>query len=336
MSLPDDPRAVRTRADHQALDDAETTSAQPALQAIGRELWLSLHRLGFPGGHVLVQGDGADALLNRPDAHLPGVATICATVGHPGQDLLDPDTPFRGGLDAYDVAVTVMPHADVELATPSAIVTRTLLHATLAWATLRCVKPGGLAAIITNHLTLDAHTPRSRIELEAVADLIGAVRLPSGTLRPHLPGTDSVTDILLFTRRPDGQPSRSRDFADTVHVPLDGRRVRLNTYFDQRPEHILGATAAIHHPGRPPILTVTGLPGMLRSDLHEALGHITALAHRDGLTRPPAEHQPGMHVLAIHHEAKAPHNRRTTTSRAPTPPASLPRHLPETPGPYWN
>ncbi|ACZ29834.1 hypothetical protein Xcel_0796 [Xylanimonas cellulosilytica DSM 15894] len=317
MSLPDDASSLRARADHQAIDDAETISPHTAFAAIRPELWLALHRLGFAGGKVIVQGDGADALLNRPGADVPGTSSISATVGHPKQrHLVDPNETFRGGLDAYDAAVTVMPMADIELNTPAAIVQRTLIHAALTWATLRMVRPGGLAAVITNHMTLDGNTPRSREEIAVLGDLLGAVRLPSGALRPQMPGTDAVTDILLFSRRPQGQPSRSRDFIDTYAVPIQGRYIRLNTYFDTHPEHVLGLSGAIHRVAGGPILTVTGRPGRMASELHQTLGHIASTAQHDGLVQPPAETPPGMGVLAIHKESKVPHATAQLATRA--------------------
>jgi len=306
MTLDDDP-TIRLTADHQAIDDAETTSAASALVAMRAELWATIHHLGFDGGKVLVQGDGADALLGRPGHTIPGVSSISATVGHPDQRFTDLDT-FRGGWGAYDATVTVMPMADVELSTASAIVARAIVHASLAWASLRATKPGGLTAIITNHYTLDGNTPRMRVELETLADLIGAVRLPSGTLRPGIPGTDSVTDLLLFSRRADGQPSRSRDFIDTRHVQIDGKLLRVSAYFDQHPEHVLGQTGALHHPARPSVLAVTGRPNHMLAELHQTLGHIVETAHRDGITTPPPDYRSAMQLHAVHAEIKLPHS----------------------------
>ena len=67
--------------------------------------------------------------------------------------------------------------------------------------------------------------PAARREMSELADLVGAVRLPSGTHR-RVAGTDAITDLLIFRRRAP-EPSRLIDaWVRTQEVDLDGGRVR--------------------------------------------------------------------------------------------------------------
>ena len=66
---------------------------------------------------------------------------------------------------------------------------------------LNLVRPGGLVAVLTSRYTLDAHNPAPRREMAALADLVGAVRLPAGAFR-EIAGTDVVCDLLVLRRRP--------------------------------------------------------------------------------------------------------------------------------------
>ncbi len=317
MSPDDDAQFIRTCADRQAIADADATSAHRALRAVGRELWLGLHRLGFTGGRVLVQGDGAEALLNLGPPTEPGIATISATVGPPGHRPATRERSTSGGFGLYDAVISVLPHADVQLHTRHALGNRTSMHAELALLAIANARPGGLVAVLANHHTMDATSELPRLAIETLADLVGAVRLPSGALRPRMTGTDAVTDLLLFSRRAANQPSRSRDFLQSPDVPIDGDTVPVNTYFQRTPDHVLGSVGALHLPGQPPPLTVTGHPQYLAAELRAVLAEIADLAQQDGLIAPPPQVYDSMTVHAIHHRLKSPHARPAHETTSP-------------------
>ena len=79
---------------------------------------------------------------------------------------------------------------------------------------LHLVRPGGLVAVVTSRYTMDARNPAARREIAALADLVGAVRLPSGA-HQRAAGTKVVTDLLIFRRREPGRdPDAHRLGAD--------------------------------------------------------------------------------------------------------------------------
>jgi len=66
------------------------------------------------------------------------------------------------------------------------------------------LRPGGIALFVTSTGTMDKAGTTAREHIAGMADLIGAVRLPEGSMRASA-GTDVVIDLLVFQRRTDGQ-----------------------------------------------------------------------------------------------------------------------------------
>ena len=72
-----------------------------------------------------------------------------------------------------------------------------------------------------------------------MADLIGAVRLPSGAHR-RVAGTHAVTDLLVLRRRHEAEEAADDSWVRTELVDVDGHHLRLNSYLAQHPEMVLG------------------------------------------------------------------------------------------------
>ncbi|MEQ1698583.1 MAG: hypothetical protein ABMA25_00655 [Ilumatobacteraceae bacterium] len=103
---------------------------------------------------------------------------------------------------------------------------------------VRMLRPGGVAALLTSRFTLDSRNSRFRERLAQSADLIAAVRLPSGSHRQC--GTDAVTDLLIL-RKP--HPGETRPNADWIHTsPIHGiTGTQHNSYWESHPDHVLGS-----------------------------------------------------------------------------------------------
>ena len=72
------------------------------------------------------------------------------------------------------------------------------------------------------------------------ADLLGAVRLPSGAHR-RTAGTDAITDLLVLRRRDPGEPpDRDPSWVRVQRVDLPGGAEGINTYFVDHPGQVLG------------------------------------------------------------------------------------------------
>ena len=143
---------------------------------------------------------------------------------------------------------------------------------------LRLVQPGGLAAGVTSRYTMDARNPAARGEMASLADLVGAVRLPSGA-HQKAAGTGVVTDLLILRRREPGrQPGPGR-----VGAGPPGRAGRasgpVNEHFLACPGAVLGELGAAGGAYNAADLVVTATPGVrLDEALTAALDTVVASA----------------------------------------------------------
>ena len=90
-------------------------------------------------------------------------------------------------------------------------------------------------AFITSKGTLDKENSAVRKYLAQRADLIGAIRLPDNTFKRNA-GTEVTSDILFLQKR-DHITDLDQDW---VHLDTDENGIRMNRYFVQHPEMILG------------------------------------------------------------------------------------------------
>ena len=74
-----DPHALRLEADHTALEDHTTTSAQLAHRIIATHLWTMLRDLGFTEGRVLAVGDDAATFIGLPHTDGSSPASVSRT-----------------------------------------------------------------------------------------------------------------------------------------------------------------------------------------------------------------------------------------------------------------
>ena len=211
------------------------------------QMWSALGRLGFTGGEVLEPGAGAGTFIGlAPEqAHVTGVeldsttAAIAAAL-YPHATIRAEsfaDTRFPRGH--FDAAVGNVPFAKVALHDPTFNAGNHAIHNHFIIKSLELTRPGGMVAVLTSHFTLDSKNPAARREMNAMADLVGAVRLPSGAHRRSA-GTEAVTDLLIFRKRESNTGPESRVWETVAPRMIDGEKVSINNYFDARPAHILG------------------------------------------------------------------------------------------------
>lgn len=159
----------------------------------------------------------------------------------------------------YDLVIGNVPFAKVTPHDPRHNRGRHALHNYFLIKSLHLLRPGGLVVALTSRYTLDARNPASRREMAAVADLIGALRLPERAFAAPS-GTDVVVDLLILRRRLPGQEPSGPPWARTVPANIDpgeqtndpAEPLDVNEYFDAHPDHILGQlTAGRGHVPRP-------------------------------------------------------------------------------------
>ncbi|TYR35495.1 N-6 DNA methylase [Mesorhizobium microcysteis] len=229
---------------------------------IVRAIWAGLLRLGWRGGRVLEPGIGTGlfpALMPeelRPVAHVTGIELdpITARIARLLQprarvvngDFTRIDLPAR-----FDLAVGNPPFSDRAVRSDRAYRGRGLrLHDYFIVKALRALKPGGLAAFVTSAGTMDKADPTARQTIAQQADLVAALRLPEGSFRAEA-GTNVVADILFFQKRRPDEADGDMSWLETEDVrpaTEDEAPIRVNRWFAQHPDYVLGTHATTSGP----------------------------------------------------------------------------------------
>lgn len=100
-----------------------------------------------------------------------------------------------------------------------------------------------MIAFITSKGTLDKENPNVRKYIAQRADLLGAIRLPNDTFKAAA-GTEVTSDIIFLQKRDrlvDIEP-------DWVHLATDANGIRMNAYFVDNPEMVLGDMQMVSGP----------------------------------------------------------------------------------------
>ncbi|MGI8416708.1 MAG: helicase, partial [Nakamurella sp.] len=115
------------------------------------------------------------------------------------------------------------------------------LHNHFILKSLDFVRPGGVVAVLTSSFTMDSTNPGARREMYAKADLLGAIRLPTGAHR-RTAGTEALTDVLILRRREPGQELGEDSWLTTTPMRIDGELTerRVSRYFTEHPDRVLG------------------------------------------------------------------------------------------------
>jgi len=211
-------------------------------------------RMGFQGGEILEPGCGTGmffALMPPPIADqgdLTGIEAD-ATAARIAR-LLFPDASIRhedftrARLPArFDLAIGNPPFSDRTVRGDDlAGKLRLALHDYFLARAVERLKPGGIAAFVTSRWTLDKADQTARRHVASIADLLGAVRLPEGSMMAAA-GTEVVVDILFLQKRsPADAPQGAAWDTVTEVVPAeDGDDpLSVNRYFAEHPEMVLG------------------------------------------------------------------------------------------------
>ena len=284
---------LRDLLSEQEWDDAARTTlnAHYTPPQVAAELWQAMSSLGFTGGDVLEPGSGSGTFIGLapPDARMTGVELdpVTASISrhlYPHADIrVESFAETRLAHGAFDAVIGNVPFGKIVLHDPVDNPTRQSIHNHFILKSLRATRPGGLVTVLSSHYTLDAQNPGARREMNELADLVGAVRLPTGTHR-RTAGTEAITDVLIFRRRAEDQPGTDDLWETVTPVTLDGQEIKINRYFDEHPDHVLGTLGTSHGMYGAETLRVDGDLERVTEDLHTAMEQITFTARRAGQT----------------------------------------------------
>ncbi|KJF70024.1 N-6 DNA methylase [Agrobacterium arsenijevicii] len=228
---------------------------------IVRAIWSGLIRMGLKGGRILEPGIGTGmfpALM--PEAlskvsHVTGVELDPVTARivrllQPRARIMAGDFARTDLPDHFDLAIGNPPFSDRTVKSDQAF--RSLgfrLHDYFIAKAIDRLKPGGIAAFVTSSGTMDKADARARAYIAAMADLMGAIRLPEGSFRAAA-GTDIVVDILFFRKRRTQEQAGDSSWLDLADVQAagEGGSLRINKWFADHPGMVLGHHALTSGP----------------------------------------------------------------------------------------
>lgn len=273
-------KAALTPEEYEAARSS-TLNAHYTSPTVIRAIYDALVNLGFEGGRILEPSCGVGNFFgllpdSMADSQLYGVELDSIT-GRIAQQLY-PDanieitgfenTEFADGF--FDVAIGNVPFGNYQVFDPEYNRLGFSIHNYFAAKILDQVRPGGIVAFVTSRYTMDARDESVRRYLAERGELLGAIRLPNNAFLANA-GTEVVTDIIFLQRR----ELPLTELPEWVHVGETPEGFKINKYFLQHPEMVLGTPTAESTQYAAQDYTVAPIEGAdLAEQLHEAIQHI--------------------------------------------------------------
>ena len=213
---------------------------------VSTAIYKALEQMGFQEGNLLEPSCGIGNFIgmlpkSMENAKVYGVEldTISAGIA---QQLYQKSSIAAQGFEEvnvpdsfFDGVIGNVPFGDFKVADKRYDKYNFLIHDYFFAKSLDKLRPGGVMALVTSKGTMDKENSNVRKYIAQRAELLGAIRLPSDTFKGNA-GTEVVSDILFLQKRDrliDIEP-------DWVHLDADENGIRMNSYFVQHPEMILG------------------------------------------------------------------------------------------------
>ena len=257
-----------------------TLNAHYTSPTVIRAIYDALGNMGFESGRILEPAMGVGnffGLLPESMAHselhgveLDSITGRIARQLYPEAEITVAgfETTNRPGF--YDLAVGNVPFGNYQVFDPGYNRLGFSIHNYFAAKMLDQVRPGGIVAFVTSRYMMDAKDESARRYLAERGELLGAIRLPNNAFRANA-GTDVVSDIIFLQRR----ELPLTELPDWVHVGDTPDGFKVNKYFLDHPEMVLGAPTAESTQYAGQDYTVASIEGAdLAAQLHEAIQNI--------------------------------------------------------------
>ena len=232
--------------DEYAAARASSLTAFYTSPVIIEAMYKALAQMGFQSGNILEPACGVGNFIGMiPEemagSHAYGVE-IDSISGRIAQQLYQNSSISVNGFEKvqmpdsfFDIAIGNVPFGDLRVADRKYDKYHWLIHDYFFGKALDKVRPGGIIAFISSKGTMDKESSAVRKYLAQRADLIGAIRLPDNAFKRNA-GTEVTSDIIFLQKR-----DRLTDIEpDWVHLDTTEDGIRMNSYFVQHPEMVLG------------------------------------------------------------------------------------------------
>lgn len=276
-----------------------TINAHYTEKQVITKMWELARQLGFKGGNVLEPSAGIGHFFGLMPKDIAEKSTLTgyeldSLTGRMLKKLYPEARITVGGFEkakvkpnSQDMIITNVPFAQTapyDANFPE--LSKFNMHNYFIAKSMRLLKPGGVAIIITSKSTMDgdvkfrdwANSPEG-----GNSYLVGAVRLPNNAFSENA-GTQVTTDMLVFQKRSDSTVDLATENAfrytqplgdvdkkgePIVHADSEGKPVdiNINEYYHTHPQNMLGKMMTAHEAG------AGGLYGSGDATLHAAPGY---------------------------------------------------------------
>lgn len=210
-----------------------------------KAMYSALENMGFKRGNVLEPSCGVGNFMGlipeSMDAKMYGVE-LDSLSGRIARQLYQKNGITIDGYEKthfpdsfFDVAIGNVPFNDFKLLDKKYDKYNFLIHDYFFAKTLDKVRPGGVIAFITSSGTLDKENSSVRKYISQRADFLGAIRLPNNTFDGA--GANKVVSDIIFLQKRDRIIERDEDW---VHLGTDENGIKMNQYFIDHPDMVLG------------------------------------------------------------------------------------------------
>ena len=225
---------------------ASTLTAFYTPPVVISSIYKAMEQMGFREGNILEPSCGIGNFIgmlpqSMQDSKIYGVEIDKISAGI-AQQLYQKTSiatqPFEEANipdSFFDAVIGNVPFGDIRVNDRRYNKHNFLIHDYFFAKSLDKLRPGGVMALITSKGTMDKENPAVRKYIAQRADLLGAIRLPNNTFKGNA-GTEVVSDILILQKRDrliDLEP-------EWVHLNTDENGVKMNAYFVDHPEMVLG------------------------------------------------------------------------------------------------
>ena len=243
------------------LSDEEYTSARESTltafytpPVVIKAVYSALEDMSFQTGNVLEPSCGIGNFMGLVPESMNGAkfygVELDSVSGRIAQQLYQKNSIAVQGFENtnlpdsfFDAAIGNVPFGQFKVPDKRYDKHNFLIHDYFFARTLDKVRPGGVIAFITSKGTMDKETSNVRKYIAQRADLLGAIRLPNDTFKAAA-GTEVTSDIIFLQKRDrlvDIEP-------DWVHLATDANGIRMNAYFVDNPEMVLGDMQMVSGP----------------------------------------------------------------------------------------
>ena len=222
-----------------------------------RAMYQALENMNFRNGNILEPSCGVGNFMGMMPDSMAGSkiygVELDSISGRIAQQLYQKSSIVVQGYEKtelpdsfFDAAIGNVPFGQFKVSDKRYDKHNFLIHDYFFARTLDKVRPGGIIAFVTSKGTMDKENPAVRKYIAQRADLLGAIRLPSNTFKGAA-GTEVTSDIIFLQKR-DRLIDREPDW---VYLRSDDNGLKMNGYFVENPDMIMGEMREVSGPYGP-------------------------------------------------------------------------------------